>query len=332
MRCSRLGEEKAGEAACREDTGIAAMSASWKQIPCHILLLLVSCRRGDAKTPGPTPPPPPPIGSLPTDERSVVFHGESHTETVELLNPVDLALTCAWTGDQNRRPNVTGFWRKDGEEVENSRVTVQLEADQYTLTRVFSIVSEESLGSYSCLFGSEAKTEFILAAPQVGEVRDKPIVSYVGDSVVVTCKMEESKPKPNTWNWYKANGTDVEQISAVGEALRHQIRNEGRKTKLVVQNLTEADGGLYYCGAVYTISTAMGHVELKVISFREPLKPFVAIAIEVIVLVAAILLYERSGSKKTSAAGNGTFDQPNTTDEEETNAPEESSSMKQRKI
>lgn len=32
----------------------------------------------------------------------------------------------------------------------------------------------------------------------------------------------------------------------------------------MVQNLTEADGGLYYCGAVYTISTTMGHVELKV--------------------------------------------------------------------
>lgn len=52
-------------------------------------------------------------------------------------------------------------------------------------------------------------------APQIGEVRDKPIVSYVGDSVVIACKMEETKPKPSTWNWYKANGTDK-----VGELLR----------------------------------------------------------------------------------------------------------------
>lgn len=44
-------------------------------------------------------------------------------------------------------------------------------------------------------------------APQL-QMRDKPIVSYVGDSVVIVCKMEETKPKPSTWNWYKANGTD----------------------------------------------------------------------------------------------------------------------------
>lgn len=41
----------------------------------------------------------------------------------------------------------------------------------------------------------------------------------------------------------------------------------------------------------------------KVITFYEPLKPFMAIVIEVTVLVAAILLYENSRSKKTSSAG-----------------------------
>ncbi|XP_031705431.1 embigin isoform X1 [Anarrhichthys ocellatus] len=309
------------------------MSASWKQLLFQILLLLVSCRRINTKTPGPTPPPLVPITSLPTDERSASLEGESHTEKVELLNPVNLSLACTWTGNQNKLPNITGFWRKDGDEVENSQVTVQLEGDQYKLKRVFSIVSEESLGSYSCVFGSEeAKIEFVLAAPQIGEVRDKPIVSYVGDSGVIACKMEETKPKPITWNWYKANGTDKEQIFAVAELLRYEIKNEERKTKLVVHNLTEADGGLYYCGAVYAISTTMSHVELKVISFQEPLKPFIAIVIEVSVLVAAILLYERCQSKKNYTAGNGTIDQTNTMTQGENNEPEESSSVRQRKI
>lgn len=118
----------------------------------------------------------------------------------------------------------------------------------------FTIDSQEHLGNYSCMFGSEAKVEFVLAGtthlcipanicilhmvrqcvtvsdgdkvsnnfipcrlpvPQIGEVRDKPIVSYVGDSVVIACKMEETKPKPSTWNWYRANGTEK-----VGELLR----------------------------------------------------------------------------------------------------------------
>ncbi|XP_056274182.1 embigin isoform X2 [Pseudoliparis swirei] len=305
------------------------MADSWKRLLFQILLLLVCCRHIDTKTPGATPPPLVPITSLATDERSVSLKGESHTEKVELLNPVNLALQCTWTGNQNKAPNITGFWRKDGDEVENSRVTVQLEGDQYELKRVFSIVNEESLGSYSCVFGSEAKIEFVLAAPQVGEVRDKPIVSYVGDSVVITCKMEEPKPKPSTWNWYKANGTD--KISAVAEPLRYEIENEESKTKLVVHNLTEADGGLYYCGAVYAISTTMGRVELKVISFQEPLKPFIAIVIEVVVLVAAILLYERSQSKKDYTPENGTTDQMNTMAHRDNTGPEETST-RQRKI
>lgn len=40
-------------------------------------------------------------------------------------------------------------------------------------------------------------------APLLGEQRDKPIVSYVGDTVVIMCKMEDSKPEPSNWTWYK---------------------------------------------------------------------------------------------------------------------------------
>lgn len=42
---------------------------------------------------------------------------------------------------------------------------------------------------------------------------------------------------------------------------------------------------------------------LKVISFSAPLKPFIAIVVEVVVLVAAILLYEKSRSKKNPTEG-----------------------------
>lgn len=45
---------------------------------------------------------------------------------------------------------------------------------------------------------------------------------------------------------------------------------------------------------------------LKVITFHEPLKPFIAITVEVTFLVAAILLYEKIWSKKNSAAGSWT--------------------------
>lgn len=45
---------------------------------------------------------------------------------------------------------------------------------------------------------------------------------------------------------------------------------------------------------------------MKVITLWEPLKPFLVILVEVMVLVAAILLYERSQSKKNCATGKTT--------------------------
>uniref|UniRef100_A0A672IP12 Embigin n=1 Tax=Salarias fasciatus TaxID=181472 RepID=A0A672IP12_SALFA len=209
---------------------------------------------------------------------------------------VVLSLECTWTGNQKKAPNVTGHWMKDGEELQDSRLTVALENEQYNLRR-------ESLGNYSCMFGNEAKIDFILAVPKIGDVRDKPIVSYIGDTTVITCKMEETKPKPNTWNWYKDNGTDKEQILPAADVLHYEIKVMEWKTKLTVYNLSRDDSGLYYCGAVYAIGTAMSHVELKVITIMEPLKPFIAILTEVVVLVAAILLYEKSQSKKNLTTG-----------------------------
>lgn len=51
---------------------------------------------------------------------------------------------------------------------------------------------------------------------------------------------------------------------AAAEPGRYEIKNNEWETKLRVHNLTEADRGLYYCGAVYAIGTSMGQVKLKV--------------------------------------------------------------------
>ncbi|XP_054628346.1 embigin isoform X2 [Dunckerocampus dactyliophorus] len=175
----------------------------------------------------------------------------------------------------------------------------------------------------------------INAMPQISDVRDKPIVSYVGDSVVIMCKMDDAKPKPKTWFWFKDNGTEK-----VAETPKYDIKNDGRVTKLLVHNLTHADSGLFHCSAVYAIGTAVSHVQLKVITIYEPLKPFVAIVVEVLVLVAAILLFERSQAKKRKAAasGNDTADGEHgtaataTTPQGEANGVEETSSARQRKV
>lgn len=113
------------------------------------------------ESPGPSAPTLPPSSPLLTDSKAVVlkgssfifqviflfllfshFHtdpfqhsGEIHTERVEVVRPVILELGCTWTGNPDRLPNVTGFWRKNGIEIEGSRLTVPLENEQYNLRR-----------------------------------------------------------------------------------------------------------------------------------------------------------------------------------------------------
>lgn len=48
------------------------------------------------------------------------------------------------------------------------------------------------------------------------------------------------------------------------EPQRYDIEIQGRKTQLLVHNLTEAASGSYFCSAVYPIGITLGHVELKV--------------------------------------------------------------------
>ncbi|MEQ2276488.1 hypothetical protein XENORESO_021910, partial [Xenotaenia resolanae] len=61
---------------------------------------------------------------------------ENKFENIELLSPVNISLECTWTGNQNKQPNITAYWRKDGVEIQDSRVTVDLENQQYNLKQV----------------------------------------------------------------------------------------------------------------------------------------------------------------------------------------------------
>lgn len=54
-----------------------------------------------------------------------------------------------------------------------------------------------------------------LSAPDLGHQRDKPIISYVGDTAVMMCKLEESKPEPSNWTWYKHTEEVREQLLLV---------------------------------------------------------------------------------------------------------------------
>lgn len=85
--------------------------------------------------------------------------------------------------------------------------------------------------------------------------------------------------------------------------MRYKIHLAKNITKLTLLNLTEEDSGKYICNAVFDIGPTESQLNLKVLSFTEPLKPFVVIAVEVTILVTLILLYERQSHKQKGSAG-----------------------------
>lgn len=70
------------------------------------------------------------------------------------------------------------------------------------------------------------------------------------------------------------------------------------ETRLKIMHLSEEDQGSYWCRAIFQLGESEDHVELVVLSYLVPLKPFLAIAAEVVLLVTIILLCEMYFQKK----------------------------------
>ncbi|XP_052448039.1 embigin isoform X5 [Carassius gibelio] len=254
----------------------------------QLTLLLICCDGMNTET-SPSPQSDPGITT-----QKAVSKGQNQViiEELAILTPQKIELLCNLIDIPNNPPNITGYWTKDGQEIENSEESVNRNNEQYILKRTFSIEARD-LGNYSCNFReNEAKVTFVLDVPAIKGTRNKPVVSYIGDSVVLECKLK-LKHTPNTWNWYKANDTEKVLINVTANPQNYKIVINGSDTKLTVLNLTEEDSGKYICSAEFDIKPRESYVKLKVLSYTEPLKPFIAIVVEVIVLVTLILLWEK---------------------------------------
>lgn len=128
------------------------------------------------------------------------------------------------------------------------------------------------------------------------------MISYVGDSTVLTCKCQNCFPL--NWTWYSTNGSIK---VPVGVQMNKYVINGtyANETKLKITQLLEEDGGSYWCHALFQLGESEEHIELVVLSYLVPLKPFLAIVAEVVLLVAAILLCEKYTQKKKKHSDEG---------------------------
>lgn len=79
-------------------------------------------------------------------------------------------------------------------------------------------------------------------------------------------------------------------------------------TQLKILNLTKEDSGIYQCEAAFQLGKSIGKLKLKVLDLMVPLRPFLAIVAEVVILVTVIFLYEMYSKKKEKCASKSLLD------------------------
>lgn len=79
------------------------------------------------------------------------------------------------------------------------------------------------------------------------------------------------------------------------------------ETRLKIMHISEEDQGSYWCHAVFQLGESEERLQLVVLSYLVPLKPFLGIIAEVVLLVAIILLCEMYTQKKKKQPGTISF-------------------------
>lgn len=259
-----------------------------------------------------------PITSLPVREEMTTKYSnltlESHSismterpnmpaeKNITLERPSNVELTCQFTPSGNLNSvNVT--WKKGDKLLEDNYLVNATGSILYTQYRV-AVINSKQMGSYSCFFGEKKQQRgtFNLKVPEING-KNKPLITYVGDSVVLICKCQDCLPL--NWTWYSGNGSVQVPIGLPVNDKYVISGKHANETKLKITQLSEDDQGTYWCHAIFELGESEGHVELVVLSYLVPLKAFCAIAAEVVLLVAIILLFEKYTQKKKKPSDDG---------------------------
>ncbi|XP_054666430.1 embigin isoform X2 [Grus americana] len=266
------------------------------------------------------------VSSVTFVEYEVLLPGVSGTsieKNITLDSATGIELSCRLDSKYSYLKNLQMTWKRGNETIEHINKTENSWGIQ------LKILDNSKLGSYSCTLKGEEEISaiFHLQVPKI-EGKEKPIVSYEGDTAVMICK--SFGYTPIAWTWYRTNGSEQIAINDSLLADKYVINSiSANVTHLKILKLTGEDDGVYWCEAAFELGKSKGRLKLKVLSFMVPLKPFLAIVAEVVILVTIIFLYEMY-SKKKCAEDEKEFDQVEQLKSEESNGLE--NSARHRKI
>ncbi|XP_075582958.1 embigin isoform X2 [Pelecanus crispus] len=252
--------------------------------------------------------------------------GTSVEKNVTLDSATQVELSCRLDKKYSHLKSLQVTWKRGNETIGHIHKTENSWSIQ------LRILDDSKLGSYSCTLKGEEEISamFHLQVPKI-EGKEKPIVSYEGDTAVMICK--SSGYTPIAWTWYMTNGSEQIAINDSLLADKYVInRISANVTHLKILKLTKEDDGVYWCEAAFELGKSKGKLKLRVLSLMVPLKPFLAIVAEVVILVTIVFLYEMYSKKKEKCAQDGKeFDQVEQLKSEESNGLE-NSSARHRKI
>ncbi|NXA26526.1 EMB protein, partial [Ibidorhyncha struthersii] len=222
--------------------------------------------------------------------------GTSMEKNITLGSAARIELSCKLDNKYShlKSPQVT--WKRGNETIGHISKTKNSWSIQ------LKILDNSNLGSYSCTLKGEEEISavFNLQVPKIGG-KEKPIVSYEGDTAVMIC--ESLDYTPIAWTWYMTNGSEQIAINDSLLADKYAInRISANVTHLKILKLTKEDDGVYWCEAAFELGKSKGKLKLKVLSFMVPLKPFLAIVAEAVILVTIVFLYEIYSKKKEKHA------------------------------
>lgn len=261
-------------------------------------------------------------------EYEVILAGESDIsmqKNVTLGSAVKIELSCRLADKYSSMKIIQVTWKRGNETIKHISKSKNSWAIQLTISE------NRKLGSYTCTVKGEKvfSVVFHLQVPQI-EGREKPVISYEGDSAILICKSHSYTPI--AWTWYMTNGS--EQI-AINDSLmldKYIIdRVDANVTHLKILNVTKEDGGAYWCEAAFELGKSKGKLKLNILSLMVPLKPFLAIVAEVIILITLIFAFELYSKRREKRAEvEREFDQIEQLKSEESNGVESSSARHRR--
>uniref|UniRef100_A0A2D4MYK3 Ig-like domain-containing protein n=1 Tax=Micrurus spixii TaxID=129469 RepID=A0A2D4MYK3_9SAUR len=270
---------------------------------------------------------------LPSLNHNIIIQGfpkVTQTKSVTLENPAELELMCSLViSNSTNTTKMETVWNS-GNATFNPETIRRNETRSKWCTRyTIKVRKEDQMRNYTCVYKTtpEIKATFVLQVPQV-HVKSEHIISYVGDTVVFTCEVGNGTThfNPSFWIWYSNNGSGEVVINSTLMPEKYSfIQTHANTTKLKIFDLSELDTSSYWCKAVFLLGESKGEVSLKVLTYLTPLKPFLVIAAEVIILVALIFIYEVFSKKKeANTEVDKEFEQVETLKSEDSNGVENS--------